>query len=135
MGREPEYQLICSESAVSTCAHDFFILSTFSNTSIDDILSLYYLVRATGTPVSISWCSTRNIVFYLVSGKGHMAHENSEESQDDLCAFQLQILSLGGVYGFLRPQSLFVKLGLSSLSHWAVVRIKWKIFIKVPVVW
>lgn len=37
-----------------------------------------------GTHMHISWCSTRNVVFYPVLGKVHMTPENSKEIQDDL---------------------------------------------------
>lgn len=47
-------------------------------------ISLYYLFIAMGTCMHISWCSTRNVVFYPVLGKEHMALENSGDIQDDL---------------------------------------------------
>lgn len=39
-----------------------------------------------GTHKSIPCGSIKNIVFYLVSGKGHMAHKSSAETQDDRSA-------------------------------------------------
>ena len=54
-----------------------------------------------GTCMPISWCSTKNIVFYLVSGKGHMAPVSHGETLDDLCQLSFKSCHLEVYTNFL----------------------------------